>query len=246
METPDKIIVVSGGFDPLHSGHLEMIREAREFGRVIVALNSDEWLVRKKGKAFLPFKERFQILSALKDVMCVIAFDDLDNSARDALNQIKGLFPHSKIYFANGGDRTEQNIPEMDVLDVEFLFGVGGKSKANSSSWILDAWKAERTDRVWGHYEVLRKLNGAKVKTLTVKPNKSLSMQRHKHRDEYWIVVDGRGYVDCERICTELYPGQMIHIPKNTWHQIHADDCDLIIVEVQMGEICEESDIERR
>jgi cytidyltransferase-like protein len=246
MATPDKIVVVSGGFDPLHSGHLDMIDAAREIGRVIVALNSDDWLVRKKGKAFMPFQERARILKALRNVMAVISFDDSDDSARDALKQAKELFPNSQICFANGGDRDATNIPEMDVKDVLFLFGVGGESKANSSSWILEAWKAERTDRSWGHYEVLRDLEGAKVKTLTVKPHQCLSHQRHFERDEHWVVTSGYGVAFINKVGYELYPGAYIHVPAWTWHQIYADDNDLVIVEIQRGENCVESDIERK
>jgi cytidyltransferase-like protein len=245
MVIQDKIVVVSGGFDPLHSGHIAMINTARTIGRVIIALNSDDWLARKKGKAFLPFKERYQILSALKNVMCVIAFDDSDGSARDALVKAKSLFPHSQICFVNGGDRTRDNIPEMDVEDVEFMFGVGGDNKANSSSWILNSWKTDRTDRPWGHYTVIEKVEGAKVKTLNVEAGKSLSMQRHQHRSEHWTVVSGNGYVNLDGVIHKLYPGSMIKIPAGSWHQLHARK-EMKLVEVQMGPVCEESDIERR
>jgi quercetin dioxygenase-like cupin family protein len=92
--------------------------------------------------------------------------------------------------FANGGDRTQANIPEMSVQDsqVSFAFGVGGEDKRNSSSWILQEWKAPRTERQWGYYRVLHEVPGMKVKELTVDPGQSLSMQRHQHRAEYWIV----------------------------------------------------------
>jgi cytidyltransferase-like protein len=243
MATQDKIVVVSGGFDPLHSGHLDLIDAAREIGRVVVALNSDEWLTRKKGKPFMPFQERGRILKALRNVMAVISFDDSDDSARDALRQVKEMFPNNQICFANGGDRTAMNIPEMDVEDVEFLFGVGGDTKANSSSFILKAWNV--TERTWGHYEVMKTVPGAKLKTLTVKPHQALSNQRHFIRDEHWIVMSGRGVAFINKIGYELYPGAVVSVPANTWHQIYSDDNELMIAEVQVGEICEESDIER-
>jgi len=111
-----KIVIATGGFDPVHSGHIAYLKEARKLGdSLIVGVNSDEWLRRKKGKEFMPWEERFAIISALEDVERVIRFDDSDGSAKDAINQVKSLFPYDKIIFANGGDRTKTNIPEMDL-----------------------------------------------------------------------------------------------------------------------------------
>lgn len=138
-----KVVIITGGFDPLHSGHIAYINEARNLGDVlIVGINSDEWLIRKKGKYFLPFIERKIILQSIKDVDTVIDFDDSDNSARDAILIVRKMYPACKIIFANGGDRTKNNIPEMSINDsnIEFVFGVGGSDKKNSSRWILDRW----------------------------------------------------------------------------------------------------------
>jgi D-beta-D-heptose 7-phosphate kinase/D-beta-D-heptose 1-phosphate adenosyltransferase len=123
----DKIILVTGGFDPLHSGHIEYIKAARQLGRVVVGVNSDAWLARKKGQAFMPLQERLNIINNLKDVMMAIDFDDSDGSAKDAIKKVREMFPKNTIVFANGGDRTKENIPEMDtdIENVEFVFGVG-------------------------------------------------------------------------------------------------------------------------
>ena len=111
------ISVVSGGFDPIHSGHIEYIKEAKKIGeKLIVALNSDSWLIEKKGKYFLPFEERKVILESLVFVDEVIGFeDDEDGSCKNALRFLKKEYPEDKIIFCNGGDRTNSNIPEQDI-----------------------------------------------------------------------------------------------------------------------------------
>ena len=126
-----KITVVSGGFDPIHSGHIAYLEEARRYGDVlIVLLNSDTWLENKKGKFFLPFVERKIILENLKLVDAVFGFeDDEKGSCINGLKEIKNKFPKDKIIFCNGGDRTRNNIPEMDLKDITFKFEVGGNFK---------------------------------------------------------------------------------------------------------------------
>lgn len=137
--------IVSGGFDPLHEGHIEMIKASAENSDgVILLLNSDEWLCRKKGKNFMSFKTRASVCGYLKNVIDVIAFDDSDNSASDGIRKVREKYPNDVLVFANGGDRTKSNIPEGSVceeLGVLLAFGVGGENKANSSSWILNDWK---------------------------------------------------------------------------------------------------------
>ena len=133
---------MSGGFDPVHKGHLRMFREASWLGhQVIVGLNSDDWLTRKKGKPFMDFKERKEILEGFKYINQVLAFDDKDETANDIIKQICSLYKNFdvNIYFANGGDRTSDNVPEMKVCDelgVEMIWGIGG-GKIQSSSWLI-------------------------------------------------------------------------------------------------------------
>ena len=140
------IVLITGGFDPIHSGHIAYITSARNHGTyLIVGVNSDEWLVRKKGKNFLSFEERSCILKNIKGVDEVVAFDDSDGSAKDAIHQVRIKYPDAHIIFANGGDRNGKNIPEMDYHDtnLSFMFGVGGEDKKNSSSWILNNWSKD-------------------------------------------------------------------------------------------------------
>ena len=138
-----KIVIATGGFDPLHSGHIKYLNAAAELGDLLlVGVNSDEWLRRKKGKEFLSFYERSFIVKNLKSVYLSFAFNDDDGSAKDAIHHVRLYYPNDRIIFANGGDRTKTNIPEMDVEDsnIEFVFGVGGEDKANSSSSILKSF----------------------------------------------------------------------------------------------------------
>lgn len=137
------IVIATGGFDPVHSGHIAYLNAAKELGdMLIVGVNSDEWLTRKKGKPFMPFRERFAVVFNLKSVDNMVLFDDDDNTAIDAIRQTRLMYPTYKIIFANGGDRTKDNIPEMSFEDdnLEFVFGVGGENKMNSSSKILENW----------------------------------------------------------------------------------------------------------
>ena len=250
------IVLVTGGFDPLHSGHIAYFKAAKELGdTLVVGVNSDAWLARKKGAPFMSFQERLNIVKNLVGVDYVIEFDDDDNSAKLAIKLVKQTFPNDKIVFANGGDRTNINIPEMEVQydNLTFAFGVGGSNKANSSSWILQEWKAPKTDRQWGYYRVLHDVPGMKVKELTVDPGKSLSMQKHKLRSEFWIVSEGKCIVNSKTKngyalpSKELVKHQEFNIPVTEWHQLtNPFDTPCKIVEIQYGEQCIEEDIERQ
>ena len=139
-----EIVVVSGGFDPIHSGHIKLIKEAAKHGEVVVLLNSDLWLQKKKGKEFLPFIERSTIMNELKNVIDVIEFDDGDKTCIDGLKKVKNKYSESIIKFANGGDRNNETTPEIEFCNqngIEMLWGIGGNEKSNSSSWILKKWK---------------------------------------------------------------------------------------------------------
>lgn len=251
------IVVISGGFDPIHSGHIKLIKEARLLGdMLIVGINSDEWLARKKGRAFMPWNERLAVLNNLQQVDEVYTFDDDDGTARHLLQQVRAHYPTSQIIFANGGDRTDKNIPEMSFEDgnIKFVFGVGGFNKSNSSSWILQEWKAPKTPRTWGYYRVLHE-NGAqvKVKELTVDPGQRLSMQRHSNRAEHWFVSEGTAtvYTINQKSDAELLgvfkQHQHIHIDQQEWHQLcNETQQPLRVIEIQYGLRCDEQDIERQ
>lgn len=124
-------VMVSGGFDPVHAGHIRMIRHAAQYGDVIVIANSDNWLYRKKGFVFMEWDRRVEILNAIKGVILVDSVDDTDGTVCEAIAR------HKPTYFANGGDRGKSNTPEQSVceeLGVQLLWGVGGEEKVDSSS----------------------------------------------------------------------------------------------------------------
>lgn len=130
-----KMIMVSGGFDPIHIGHIQMIKEAARMAPVIVAVNSDKWLMRKKGYVFMPFRERCAIIEAIRGVERVVGFDDSDDTAIDALRTFK------PGYFANGGDRKIGSVPEEDYClnnGIDMLWQMGGNDKPQSSSWLVN------------------------------------------------------------------------------------------------------------
>ena len=250
-----KIVLVTGGFDPIHSGHIAYFKAARTLGdMLIVGLNSDEWLERKKGRAFMPWNERLCIINNLAMVDEVYTFDDSDGSAVQFIHQVRAHYPDAELIFANGGDRTQDNIPEMSVEGVEFAFGVGGEDKKNSSSWILEDWKAPKTGRHWGYYRVLHEVGSkTKLKELTVNPKTCLSMQRHEERSEFWFVAEGEASVytldqssDHDHIGT-FKQHQYIFIGRNQWHMLcNETDNPLKLIEIQYGDNCVEEDIERR
>jgi D-beta-D-heptose 7-phosphate kinase/D-beta-D-heptose 1-phosphate adenosyltransferase len=136
-----KIVLVTGGFDPLHAGHIEYFNEAKRLGdKLFVGVNSDAWLTRKKGKNFLPIVDRVRIIENLKMVDGVILFNDDDDTAIEAVKNVKLLYPNDNIIFANGGDRSAKNVPEIVVPNILLKFGIGGNSKINSSSDLLEQW----------------------------------------------------------------------------------------------------------
>ena len=254
------IVLVTGGFDPLHSGHIDYFREAKKLGNQLhVGLNSDEWLTNKKGRPFMPFSERAALIENLSIVDKVISFDDSDGTACGAI--FKTLSTHSsgtKVIFANGGDRTDTTTPEYKTYGetswVDFRFGVGGSHKKNSSSWILDEWKAPKTERSWGYYRVIHEYDKhTKVKELAVPPGKKLSMQRHQKRSEHWFVAEGEATVYTLNVATDtalhgIYKQhESLHIPQGMWHQLANESTEsLKLVEIQYGLECVEEDIERR
>ena len=249
-----KVIIVSGGFDPLHSGHISYFKDAKSYGdKLIVALNSDIWLEKKKGKFFMPFSERKLIIENLKHVDKVIDFkDDEIGSCIQALEKVKDIYKGDEIYFANGGDRDKKNIPEMSVEGINFIFSVGGDDKKNSSSWILKKWQYYHEDRIWGAFYNLFESKEIKVKELIVDPGKGMSFQKHFKRSEIWLVSKGSCVVNYSkedpdnRKDIQLNKFDHYFVPVGQWHQItNPFDKPCHLIEIEYGEACIEEDIER-
>lgn len=220
MTAKNKRIVISGGFDPLHPGHIALLEDAATYGEVHIVVNSDDWLVRKKGFFFQPWHDRKRILEAFTPY--IHAVDDGDGTVCEALERIR------PDYFGNGGDWVRTNTPELQLcekLGIEPVFDLGG-GKYNSSSEIN---ARKRVDTRWGWYEVLIDMPQLKVKMLHIAAGKKLSLQRHEKRSEFFFMPNGEVRMNL--------PG--------VWHAPKApDDQELTILEVQIG-VSEEFDIER-
>ena len=215
-----KKIAISGGFDPIHPGHIAMIEAAQAYGEVHVIVNSDDWLVRKKGFFFQPWSDRKKIIEAYTPH--VHAVDDTDGTVCEALQRIK------PDYFGNGGDRGDKNTPELNICEeigIKPIFELGG-SKYSSSSEINGK---NRVLTRWGWYDVIINMPLLKMKFLHIEPGKSLSLQRHKNRSEFFFMPTGEVRVN----------------PAGVWHVLAApEDEPLDVFEVQLG-VSEEEDEER-
>lgn len=222
---PRPVIMVSGGFDPVHVGHIELFERASRYGQVVVALNSDAWLTRKKGKPFDTWEHRATVLRAMRTVHKVIPVNDADGTVCEALRR---EHPHM---FGNGGDRTNANTPELALcakMGIQPVFGLGAKVASSSS---LLAQAASPVLRPWGGYRVLHVGDGFKVKLLSVLPGCATSMQRHQRRRETWVDACGNARIVLE----------------GEWHQLRNPNRVVMhVVEVQTGAYFGEDDIERK
>ena len=205
----------------------------------------------------MPFEERVAIIKELEVVDKVIGFDDIDDSACQAIFHTMSTNTGT-IIFANGGDRTNTTTPEYSMYgdhpNVEFVFGVGGENKANSSSCILDEWKTQKTERDWGYWRVLddKPEKGYKVKELVIYPGKSLSDQKHFKRSEQWAILEGKVKMDTEWNSIQssilLEPeSRPYNIAIEVWHKASNPGTENAhILEIQRGTECVEEDIDRR
>ena len=137
------VMILSGGFDPVHVGHLRMIQAAAELAdTVVVGVNSDEWLKRKKDYVFMPHPERIEIIQGFAGCTRAVGFNDDDNTASDLLRITREMYPDKTIAFGNGGDRTSENIPETAVAKdtgIDLVWSVGGGKVQSSSTLVADS-----------------------------------------------------------------------------------------------------------
>lgn len=243
-----KKIVVSGGFDPVHIGHLEMLKEAREIGdHLTVILNSDKFLKEKKGFIFMPFKERKKILLGFSVVDDVRKCIDKDNTVCETLKLLR--LKNKVDVFANGGDRKNKNdIPEYKIckkLKIKMIFNIGG-GKIQSSSELTDQFRNYSENRPWGYFENLIEQKGYKLKKLVIKPKAKISYQYHNFREEKWHIVKGTGKFFLDDKTYNCKKGDFFHILKNQKHSVeNTGNSDLEIIELQSGNKLVEEDIVR-
>ena len=268
MKDNTKLLVCSGGVDPIHNGHIEYLQKAKELfpnSKLVFLLNSDDWLIRKKGYRLQDWNTRYSILSNLKFVDYVFKVDDKDGTVVDGLKRLHNAcdikqhlfnaadpyelpysedFFGSKLIFCKGGDRTAHNTPEGEFChskDIPIIFGLGGK--INSSSDIFTG-ALPKVQRDWGTYQVLFREPGMQIKILEIEPGKQTSVQKHSKREEYFMDLDSGMNHYSEFFINTMKT--LKHVPRNEWHVLdNKNERVRRVLEVQYGEI-EEDDIERK
>ena len=217
--------LVSGGFDPVHVGHLRMFQDAKNLSnKVILLLNNDEWLIKKKGKPFMNQNQRKEILDEFKSIDEVIIQSSSDDSSDHAIEQFAINNQNKTICYCNGGDRSNiKNIREASIckkLGINLEFGVGGEEKIESSSDLTKNYLGNVEKRPWGNYHIIAKNTGYQIKEIKVKKREKISLQKHSDRSEFWQIVKGKSKIIIEKE-------------------------ELVFIEIQLGENLIEEDIIR-
>ena len=255
-----KVVAVSGGFDPLHIGHVRMFQRARSLGdKLVVILNNDNWLRAKKGYAFMPEKERAELIKAFPFVDTVVITGHKVNDAdMRVVRELKKLKP---AIFAKGGDRNKTDAADMKSslnpeqklcrkLGIRLVYNVGEGGKVQSSSWMIKGATRPvmRTVRPWGEYYGWDQGSGWNLKTIYIKPRKRLSLQYHHHRSECWLLVSGdaiatvhTGKGDEKKVA--LKKGETFLVGKGQVHRLESKRGG-VVVEVAYGAF-DEDDIVR-
>ncbi len=243
-----KKVVVSGGFDPLHIGHIRMFQEAKKLGKhLTVILNSDDFLEKKKGFKFMSFRERKEIISSLECVDKVVKSIDKDHTV---CSTIKSLLKSNEIHiFANGGDRRNINqIPEYEICkenNIKMVFDVGG-GKIQSSSSLTKPFKNYLELRPWGYFENLYSSKNYLLKKLVVNSGEKISLQYHNNRKENWLIVEGTAKIEIGKKTIKAKVGSSFEINKRESHRIeNIGKKDLVVIELQSGKKLAEEDIVR-
>ena len=228
-----------------------MFQDAKNLSdKVILLLNNDEWLVKKKGKPFMNEAQRKEILGEFKSISKVIIQASSEKSSNKAIEEFVLKNPNKTICYCNGGDRSNiKNIPEAEIcqkLGVNLEFGVGGEDKIESSSQLTKNYLGNVEKRPWGNYHIIAKNKGYQIKEIKVLKKSKLSLQKHSNRSEFWQIVKGESKITIENNEYYLKEKEYIYIPNNTIHRIeNIGEKDLIFIEIQLGENLKEEDIIR-
>ena len=242
----DKIesVVVSGGFDPLHVGHIKMFQEAAKLAsKLIVIVNNDGFLMQKKGYVFMPIDERLEIIKNICVVDKAVKAIDTDLTVCKTLNLLAK--EENIIVFANGGDRqSEKDISEAGVCrdnQIEMKFNIGGGKIQSSSSLV-----STTVNKPWGSYKTFEKDKDYLLKIITVNPGEKLSLQSHQHRSEQWLIISGIATVECDGTISYLNRNESISIPQCSKHRLSNENKEVLkVFEAQYGDKLSESDIIR-
>ena len=252
-----KYIAISGGFDPIHSGHLNLIDDASKIASVIAIVNNNDFLLSKKGFIFLDENERLQILSSIDGVDEIFLSIDEDHTVNKSIQYLVDSGKNIE-FFGNGGDRKSlEDIPEGEVCknnNIELVFNLGGEKSQSSSALAVSLYdQIQRKNKIaniiekpWGYYKTFITEGEYLLKKIFVNAGEELSEQSHKYRDEHWIVVSGKVDVLANNKIIKKVMNDHIFIKKNTKHKIiNRYGEPAIIIEVQTGVILSEDDIIR-
>lgn len=247
--TKERWVAVSGGFDPIHIGHIRMFKRAKALGdKLVVIVNNDNWLLSKKGYVFMPEKERAEVIGSLPFVDKVVLTDHTENDADPSVTRT--LARVRPTIFANGGDRKKMSdIPEASMckkLGIKMVFNVGEGGKVQSSSWMIAkaSRPVKKTTRPWGEYYGWDQGKGWNLKTIYIKPKSRLSLQYHHRREECWLLVDGDAMATLhdtkgKESRVQLKKGVTYCVGKKQVHRLESKKGG-VVVEVAYGHFDEE------
>ena len=255
MDSKNFHVIVSGGFDPIHLGHLNLINEASKIGNVIVIVNSDEFLMQKKGFYLIPSNERVAIIKNLKNVDSVFLSIDKDESVSESIKTLAADKSYNIRFFANGGDRkTVSDIPEYEICkenDIELIFDVGGGKSQSSSNLFKEAidlfnFYKNHTKKPWGSYLNLLKESNFLVKKILIDAGEEISYQSHNYRDEHWVLIEGDLEVKNGSSIRKLHANEYEFIKRKSKHRIkNIGSKTAMMIEIQFGDKIDENDIKR-